>query len=208
MPDQSINNSAPFEEYGDFAVFAARGVKHPARYSLASPDLYVSVRSVAYGLGALVDDRQLIGYLNLVWFAFDNEEAGVLPADPVKLKRIAGCPVTQPMLRGFMRLENGTFYNRDLAMLQENTFRRQRIDRQKKQLRKPSLTRRFSILQRDGHRCVYCGRGSSTAELVVDHVIPISAGGADDASNMVTACFECNAGKSDRLITPVERSEQ
>jgi hypothetical protein len=36
----------------------------------------------------------------------------------------------------------------------------------------------------------------------VDHLIPISKGGTDDASNMVAACNSCNSGKRDRLNVP------
>ncbi len=40
-----------------------------------------------------------------------------------------------------------------------------------------SLSRR-NILARDEHRCQYCGRTFSPAELSVDHVVPLSRGGA------------------------------
>ncbi|WP_327681919.1 HNH endonuclease [Streptomyces sp. NBC_00467] len=44
-------------------------------------------------------------------------------------------------------------------------------------------------------RCVYCDRDSSAE---VDHVVPLSANGADDRRNLVPACRECNLGKSDK----------
>ena len=59
---------------------------------------------------------------------------------------------------------------------------------------------RFEILTRDGYRCRYCGAGAPTVQLQIDHVLPRSLGGRDDASNLVAACFDCNAGKSDRKI--------
>ena len=56
--------------------------------------------------------------------------------------------------------------------------------------------RRFAILQRDAFRCTYCGRtAASGANLHVDHVVPLTAGGSDDDENLVTACDECNLGK-------------
>lgn len=55
---------------------------------------------------------------------------------------------------------------------------------------------RFEVLRRDGHACQYCGSTADTAELTVDHVVPIALGGSDDPSNLVTACRDCNAGKS------------
>lgn len=56
---------------------------------------------------------------------------------------------------------------------------------------------RIGILERDGYRCIYCGRTSADAALQVDHVLPRSLGGSDHSANLVTACFECNNGKRD-----------
>jgi len=63
---------------------------------------------------------------------------------------------------------------------------------------------RFSIMRRDGFRCRYCGRSAAHIELVLDHVIPFSRGGRCDETNLVTACIECNAGKSATQLTAEE----
>lgn len=55
---------------------------------------------------------------------------------------------------------------------------------------------RFEILRRDGHTCRYCGGVAPDVVLTVDHVVPVALGGGDDPSNLVTACRDCNAGKS------------
>lgn len=57
---------------------------------------------------------------------------------------------------------------------------------------------RFEIFRRDGFQCRYCGkRAAETADgLTVDHVVPVALGGTDDSTNLVTACADCNAGKS------------
>lgn len=60
---------------------------------------------------------------------------------------------------------------------------------------------RFHILQRDGYRCRYCGRGADIVELVVDHVLAVALGGANDPENLAASCFDCNAGKSSRPLT-------
>lgn len=60
---------------------------------------------------------------------------------------------------------------------------------------------RFSVFERDGFRCVYCGRPSGSTVLQVDHVIPLRKGGTDSFDNYVTACEACNDGKGDRLLT-------
>jgi hypothetical protein len=61
---------------------------------------------------------------------------------------------------------------------------------------------RFSVLMRDGFRCRYCGRTASEPDVVlhVDHVVPFSAGGTTSEGNLLTACSECNLGKSTRAI--------
>jgi len=59
---------------------------------------------------------------------------------------------------------------------------------------------RFSILERDGYRCRYCGRGAPDVTLHVDHVHPQSRNGTDDPDNLVTACEDCNQGKGSRLL--------
>lgn len=57
---------------------------------------------------------------------------------------------------------------------------------------------RFRILARDRFTCRYCGvKATGGATLHVDHVKPRSKGGTNDPSNLVTACSDCNLGKSD-----------
>lgn len=55
------------------------------------------------------------------------------------------------------------------------------------------------VSARDGARCAYCGH---IGDLTLDHVIPRSQGGANDARNLVMACKSCNSSKGDR--TPAE----
>ena len=55
---------------------------------------------------------------------------------------------------------------------------------------------RFEILRRDSHTCRYCGAAAPDVKLTVDHVIPSALGGSDKPSNLVTACVDCNSGKS------------
>lgn len=55
---------------------------------------------------------------------------------------------------------------------------------------------RFEIMKRDGFACRYCGRSPAAAPLHVDHVISVAEGGTDGPENLVTACQDCNLGKS------------
>lgn len=55
---------------------------------------------------------------------------------------------------------------------------------------------RFEILRRDSNTCQYCGQMAPDVPLHIDHVIPVALGGSDDPGNLVTACKDCNAGKT------------
>lgn len=55
---------------------------------------------------------------------------------------------------------------------------------------------RFEVLRRDDHTCRYCGASAPDVPLTVDHVIPRALGGSDDATNLATACRDCNSGKA------------
>ena len=55
---------------------------------------------------------------------------------------------------------------------------------------------RLEVLQRDYYTCHYCGVAEANT---VDHLIPISKGGTDEASNMVACCIKCNSSKRDRM---------
>lgn len=56
---------------------------------------------------------------------------------------------------------------------------------------------REAVLTSAGGFCTYCGSMGISAE-VVDHVIPLEQGGADDITNLVPACRSCNASKRER----------
>jgi hypothetical protein len=58
---------------------------------------------------------------------------------------------------------------------------------------------RHKILKRDRYTCQSCGARAPDVELEVDHRIPVSKGGTDDESNLVTLCFDCNRGKGNRV---------
>lgn len=59
---------------------------------------------------------------------------------------------------------------------------------------------RFEVFKRDDFTCRYCGRKPPVVILEIDHVIPVAGGGTADETNLVTACFDCNRGKSDRPL--------
>ncbi|CAA9365184.1 MAG: hypothetical protein AVDCRST_MAG68-5135 [uncultured Gemmatimonadetes bacterium] len=55
---------------------------------------------------------------------------------------------------------------------------------------------RHEVMRRDNHTCKYCGATAPDVKLTIDHVTPVTLGGSDDPTNLVTACADCNAGKS------------
>lgn len=66
----------------------------------------------------------------------------------------------------------------------------------------PPLDNRELFL-RDGYLCMYCGGEFPEAFLTRDHVVPLSRGGYDRWSNVVTACRSCNTHKGNRLAEEV-----
>ncbi|MER7788582.1 HNH endonuclease [Streptomyces sp. NPDC097640] len=59
---------------------------------------------------------------------------------------------------------------------------------------------RYEILRRDNHTCRYCGATAPDVPLRVDHVTPVALGGSDEPSNLVTACQDCNSGKTSSTV--------
>lgn len=70
--------------------------------------------------------------------------------------------------------------------------------------RKPLSKRlRFAVFKRDLFTCQYCGATPPNVVLEIDHIEPVAAGGDDDETNLVTACFDCNRGKAAISLTVV-----
>ena len=60
---------------------------------------------------------------------------------------------------------------------------------------------RLALYVRDGFRCLYCGkdlRHTTPCDVTLDHLLPRSAGGGDEATNLVTCCRSCNSSRKDR----------
>jgi hypothetical protein len=58
---------------------------------------------------------------------------------------------------------------------------------------------RFSIYERDGHRCRKCGISGRHHDLEIDHIIPISKGGKSTYDNLQTLCRRCNLEKGSKI---------
>jgi 5-methylcytosine-specific restriction endonuclease McrA len=70
---------------------------------------------------------------------------------------------------------------------------------------------RKNIFERDKYTCQYCGKqpkDKRTAikwleknQMNLDHIVPRSRGGRTTWENVVTACYDCNIKKSNKLLT-------
>lgn len=61
---------------------------------------------------------------------------------------------------------------------------------------------RFEVFRRDRFLCQMCHKnGAPDAVLHVEHIIPISDGGTNDITNLITICTECNHGKGARRLS-------
>ena len=61
--------------------------------------------------------------------------------------------------------------------------------------------KRLALYLRDEFRCLYCGtnlKGAAPADVTLDHLLPKSAGGSNDATNLITACRPCNSSRQDK----------
>jgi len=65
---------------------------------------------------------------------------------------------------------------------------------------------RFEVFKRDGFKCQYCGAHPPSVVLEVDHIDPVSQDGEDGLDNLITACFDCNRGKSDKLLSSIPKN--
>ena len=57
-----------------------------------------------------------------------------------------------------------------------------------------------TLFGRDRHVCAYCGGHFSPGKLSRDHVVPVSKGGVDIWTNVVTACISCNTRKGAKTL--------
>lgn len=55
-----------------------------------------------------------------------------------------------------------------------------------------------ALFARDAHLCMYCGERFGGRDLSRDHITPLSHGGMDTWTNVVTACKRCNNHKAGR----------
>ena len=63
----------------------------------------------------------------------------------------------------------------------------------------PLTSTNHKLFERDQHMCAYCGMIGVYSELTREHVHPVSRGGKNTWTNVVTACRSCNSHKGSRM---------
>ena len=63
----------------------------------------------------------------------------------------------------------------------------------------PTLSNKM-LFERDKYLCAYCGHVYPKHKLTRDHVVPVSKGGPDEWTNVVTACGTCNRWKDNMSL--------
>ncbi|MBV9689685.1 MAG: HNH endonuclease [Ktedonobacteraceae bacterium] len=57
-----------------------------------------------------------------------------------------------------------------------------------------------ALKSRYEHKCLCCGKSESEVLLSIDHVVPLSQGGANKADNIQPLCLSCNKKKGTKAI--------
>lgn len=128
----------------------------------------------------------------LVW-TYTPPGDGSLPDDDVVLARIARVgPRKWKRIRSelepFFRIRKGRWH------LTEEWIE---IDDRPVRAAIPVAIQR-QVLSRQGKACSYCGDTEGPFDF--DHILPVSRGGSDDASNLTLACATCNRSKGGRTL--------
>ncbi len=66
-----------------------------------------------------------------------------------------------------------------------------------------SYQERAAALKRSGGVCACCGKKLTTKTMTMDHIIPISRGGTNNAENLIALCEPCNKQKGNVLYMPM-----
>ena len=62
------------------------------------------------------------------------------------------------------------------------------------------LQKKLLILKRDQNKCQYCFKEINEKSFFADHIIPMSKGGTNFKSNLISSCHDCNNKKKDKEV--------
>lgn len=94
--------------------------------------------------------------------------------------------------------------NLDLRLYTREKSRRRKLQQRKQTVWKISVLQLRTRFLRFSNACAYCG---STAEIQIEHVLPISKGGLHHINNIVPACKACNYSKAAHSMDQWYRSQ-
>ena len=123
----------------------------------------------------------------LVW-TYSEPGDGSLPDDDEMLARLAGFKlrrwkVIRKEIEHYFKIKRGRWhFDRDWISVGDNNAR----------CAVPTEVRK-TVLKRQGKVCTYCGDTDGPFDF--DHIMPVSRGGTNAASNLTLACFRCNRSK-------------
>jgi len=111
------------------------------------------------------------------------------------------------IVKEYLRLKTILQEAHSLLIINKDLEAKERADKAIRELKTDDLDasqskrKRFFIFNRDNFTCQYCGRKAPEVVLELDHKKPLSTGGLDVLDNLITACQECNRGKSNLVDT-------
>lgn len=94
--------------------------------------------------------------------------------------------------------------NLDLRLYTREKSRRRKLQQRKQTVWKISVLQLRTRFLRFSNACAYC---KSTAEIQIEHVLPISKGGLHHINNIVPACKACNYSKAAHPMEQWYRSQ-
>lgn len=118
--------------------------------------------------------------------------ADLVAREQARWSRHASLPPEEKARRIRARFSNAYHARLDLRLYhREKSKRRKASDRGQTpvQISVTAIRARFALF---GNCCAYCG---ISGDMQIEHVVPISQGGAHDAMNIVPACQPCNCSK-------------
>lgn len=140
-----------------------------------------------------LSDDELFGNIEQIWIRIGRQPRKRELVPP--LSRYSEGPYTRRFsswrqaLEAFVRWAESA--PGDLIPLETGHIRRQTS-------RDPNSALRWRVANRDGFRCLHCGKSPARdlgITLHIDHIVPWSKGGETVLQNLQTLCSECNIGK-------------
>lgn len=132
------------------------------------------------------------------------------------LQEVAGISDYQRRIRELRRDEGYRIRtHRDRSELKTDEYVLESLERDPVAVGGIDAATRVLVLRRDGYTCQVCGAGAGEphptdprkkTRLQVDHIVPRSEGGTNDADNLRTLCSVCNEGRSNLELPTSERA--